>query len=352
MRASKRWMGSVAAVALLAGVSAPVSAQDVVEGPAVAWEVSLWGPPRAFTMGLEHIRDVLAERTDGNFELRLHYAEAISPSRENLDGLQVGAFEMAQICAFYHPGKNPALTGLDLPFLPIPDLDVKQAVTEAYFQHPAIVEELARWDALLLFDNLLPQYEFFGVGAPPRELEDWSGKRVRAPGGIGEAMSLLGAVPTTVPAPEVYTSAERGLIDAASFPYTYSHIAYGMHEISDWHTANMAPGSATCPTVVAITAWEALPEQYRDLFEETIPEAMEVLKEAYAEADAENFPLMEEHGLEPIEYSEEQLARFREIGASPVWEAWIEEMEGQGIPGRELVDLILDAADKAMAAGG
>jgi TRAP-type mannitol/chloroaromatic compound transport system substrate-binding protein len=293
----------VAAFSLAAPFSAPASAQTV-EGPTVNWELSTWGPPRAFTKAIEVIRDQLAERTEGRFTITIQYAEAISPARENFDGLQIGAFDMAQICAFYHPGKNPLLVAADLPFLPIPDLDVKQAVTDAYFQHPAVVEEAARWNSKLLFDNLLPQYEFFGVGAQPTDMDGWRGKRVRTPGGIGRAMSLLGAVPTTVPAPEVYTSLDRGLLDAASFPYTYSHIAYGLHEISNWYTANMSPGSAVCPTAVSIDSWNALPEEYQELFMEIMPDAIAQLKQAYADADAENFPIMEAAGLIPIEYTE------------------------------------------------
>lgn len=323
---------------------APAAAQTV-EGPRLSWDLSTWGAPRAFTKGIEVIAEQVAERTNGQFTITIHYAEAISPARENLDGLQIGAFDMAQICAFYHPGKNPLLVGPDLPFLPIPNLDVKQAVTDAYFQHPAVAAEAERWNAMLLFDNLLPQYEFFGVGTPPRELADWRGKRVRTPGGIGRAMSELGAVPTTLPAPEVYTSLERGLLDAASFPYTYSHIAYGLHEIADWYTANMSPGSAVCPTVVSLSAWEALPEQYRALItDEILPVAMERLKAAYYKADEENFPVMEQHGLEPVTFTDEQLAEFRRVGAQPIWDAWVADMEAQGLPGQELLDLILVTA--------
>jgi TRAP-type mannitol/chloroaromatic compound transport system substrate-binding protein len=326
--------------------SGPSYAQTV-EGPSVNWELSTWGPPRAFTKGIEVIRDQLAERTEGRFTITIQYAEAISPARENLDGLQIGAFDMAQICAFYHPGKNPLLVAGDLPFLPIPDFDVKQAVTDAYFQHPAVVAEMERWNAKLLFDNLLPQYEFFGVGAQPTDMDGWRGKRVRTPGGIGRAMSLLGAVPTTVPAPEVYTSLDRGLLDAASFPYTYSHIAYGLHEISDWHTANMSPGSAVCPTLVSIDSWNALPEEYRELFMELMPDAIEQLKEAYAEADRRNFPIMREAGLEPIEYTDEQLTEFRRVAAQPIWDEWVAEVEAQGLPGQEILDIILEAAEEA-----
>src|SRR3546814_10570731 len=156
----------------------------------------------------------------------------------------MGAVEIAMICTAYHPGKNPAMTGLDLPFLPFPDLDVQQKVHEAYYRHPAVVAEMKRWNAVAVFSNLLPQSEFIGTGAPPKSLDDWKGRRVRAIGGIGEATRVLGAVPTSVPAPVVYTSLERGMVSAASLPFTYNHVAMRLHEISQWYTVNMAPGTS------------------------------------------------------------------------------------------------------------
>src|SRR5690606_26618963 len=115
-----------------------------------------------------------------------------------------------------------------------------QTVHEAYYRHPAVIAEMKRWNAMAVFSNLLPQSEFMGVGKPPKALEDWNGLRVRAIGGIGEAMRVLGAVPTSVPAPEVYTSLERGMVNAASLPFTYNLAAMRLHEISKWYTANMA----------------------------------------------------------------------------------------------------------------
>src|SRR3546814_17104131 len=66
------------------------------------------------------------------------------------------------------------------------------------------------------FSALLPQYEFRGDGNAPKTLYDWQGRRVRALAGLGEAMKSVGAVPTTVPSPEIYTALERGTFQAAS----------------------------------------------------------------------------------------------------------------------------------------
>ena len=56
---------------------------------------------------------------------------------------------------------------------------------------------------------------------------------------------------------------------------------------------------------------------------------------------------MREAGLEPIEYTDEQLAEFREVGAQPIWDEWAAEQEAAGRPGEELVQLILDTAAAA-----
>src|SRR3546814_18410010 len=78
-----------------------------------------------------------------------------------------------------------------------------------------------------------------GTGEPPRTIDGWKGKRVRAPGGLGEAMRLLGAVPTSVPAPEVYTALERGVFEAAPFPFTYSFGCYTLSEVSHVYTRGL-----------------------------------------------------------------------------------------------------------------
>ncbi len=80
--------------------------------------------------------------------------------------------------------------------------------------------------------------------------------KVRAGGGVAIAMEKLGATRTTVPATEVYTLLERGTVDAVSFPFTYAHAAYKVHEVADWYTGNSSrvrltarPSSTSTPTM-------------------------------------------------------------------------------------------------------
>ncbi|MFP6711664.1 MAG: hypothetical protein VB913_08240 [Rhodospirillales bacterium] len=108
----------------------------------------MWSKPRALTAGMDHLVKRLAEETGGKFKMKIFYGAQLSKSRENLDGLKLNAFEGAAICNFYHPGKNPSLMVLSLPFLPLGDPKVDKYVRTKMFEHPIIVKDLAKWNAL------------------------------------------------------------------------------------------------------------------------------------------------------------------------------------------------------------
>ena len=295
-----------------------------VDGPKLTWDVSLWGKPRAGTAVADALAAVVEERTGGAWRMTLHYGEALSKSRENLDGIAIEAFQAAMFCNFYHPRKNPALMVLTMPFLPMADWDANRRIREAVYAHPAVAREMAQWNAMIYTSTFLPQYELLGRGEPPADLDGWKGLTVRAGGGLGQAMKLLGATPASSTATEVYTGVQQGTMDAASFPFTYGHVSYRIHEVSEWFTGNLSPGTADCPLVFGITAYEALPPQYKQLLEDVKEEVIDAQIQAYVDVDAENLPMLKET-LREIRYTEEQLAQFRARAGSPVIDAWIEE---------------------------
>ncbi len=332
-------------IAGFAMLGQPTSAQaQTVEGPEITWRLSLWGKRRAFTEGLEYISKHVSERTNGNFEMKLFYGEQLSKSKENLDGISVGAFEAALFCASYHPGKNRPLNVLDLPFLPLGDLDVMIKTHQKVYEHPAAKKALANWNAVLYMPNVLPQYEYMGKGKPPASVKDFEGLRLRALGGMGRAAKAIGAVPTTVTASETYTALQRGTVDAIGFPYTYTFAAYKLDEVADWYTTNMALGTVNCPIVFNADSYAGLPDQYKQLLQDLIPGAVEAQKAAYKEKDAINIKKWAANpDLTAVTLPEAEMAEFRKIGGQPLWNEWVKENEGK-IPAQELLDLVLKTA--------
>ncbi|MCW8842628.1 MAG: C4-dicarboxylate ABC transporter substrate-binding protein, partial [Rhodobacteraceae bacterium] len=177
------------------------------EAVATEWNASVWGKRRAFTEHVEKLAELVAEKTNGEFTINVSYG-GLSKPKENLDGISIGAFEMAQFCAGYHRDKNRVVTVLELPFLGVNNLEEEVAVSAAVYAHPAAAEEMAQWNAKLLMTSPMPQYNLVGTGEPRDTLAKMDGMRVRATGGIGQAFSAVGGVPTSVPAPEAYQAME------------------------------------------------------------------------------------------------------------------------------------------------
>src|SRR3546814_18002143 len=98
-------------------------------------------------------------------------------------------------------------------------------------------------------------------------------------------MKSVGAVPTTVPSPEIYTALERGTFQAASLPFSYAHATYKLHEVSKWYTYGMAPGTVNCPLVVSRSAFDKLPADYRSLLVAAKADAYATMIAAYKAAD-------------------------------------------------------------------
>ncbi len=323
-------------VAMLATTALGFTATNVL---ALEWNVSLWGKRRAFTEHVEKLAELVSEKTGGDFTLNISYG-GLSKNRENLDGISIGAFEMAQFCSAYHPDKNPTLMVLDLPFLGVETLKQEGDLDLALYQHPAAVEDLKRWNAKVIMASPLPQYNLAGVGEAPSSLADMEGLRVRATGGIGEAFKKVGAVPTSVTSSEAYTALESGVVDAVAFA-PHAHLSFRTIEIADWWTTNLNPGSVNCPVVVNIDAYNALSDEHREALDSSIPAAMERYYEAYQEVYDKWGPVLEENGVEKVTLPEETVQGLQEAAATPVREEWIAANK-DSIPAEELYQFVKD----------
>jgi len=312
------------------------------------WNVSVWGKRRAFTEHVHKLGELLDQKTNGEFTLNISYG-GLSKNRENLDGISIGAFEMAQFCAGYHADKNRVVTVLELPFLGVENLAQEVAVSAAVYAHPAATEEMAQWNAKLLMTSPMPQYNLVGTGEPRTTLSDFEGMRVRATGGLGKAFAAAGSVPTSVTATEAYQAMESGLVDTVAFAQ-HAHLSFGTINQADWWTANLNPGTVNCPVVVNIDAYESLSDAHREALDGSVQEALDHYVANYGELLAKWDSVLAEKGITKVEISADVIDAFRAKAADPIRDTWIADMEAQGLPGQELYDLVMSTLAEAKAA--
>ena len=302
------------------------------------WNVSLWGKRRAFTEHVEKLAELVSEKTGGDFQINISYG-GLSKNRENLDGISIGAFEMAQFCAGYHRDKNPTITVLELPFLGVSNLEEEVKVATAVYNHPAAQKDLARWNAKLFMTSPMPQYNVAGVGDAPASLADFEGMRIRATGGLGNAFKTVGATPTSVTATEAYTALESGVVDSVAFAQ-HAHLAFRTIDIAKWWTSNLNPGTVNCPVVVNTDAYAALSDEHREALDSSKDEAIQHYLDNYAKLLEKWEGILTEKGVQKVEFTDAQIPEFRAAAADPVREQWLKDMEAAGVPGQELYDLV------------
>lgn len=329
----KKYLQGAAAAALTIAIAAPAMATE--------WSVSVWGKPRVFTSHIEKLNEILTEKTGGEFTLNISYG-GLSKNRENLDGISIGAFEMAQFCAGYHRDKNPTLTVLELPFIGVNTLEEEVAVAQAIYATDAAKADLGRWNAMLLMPSPMPQYNLVGTGEPADSLDKFEGMRVRATGGIGQAFKTVGAVPTSVTATEAYNAMESGVVDTVAFAQ-HAHFAYRTIDQADWWTTNLNPGTVNCPVVVNTDAYNDLSDEHKAALEAAVPMAMDHYLAEYAKILDKWEGILAEKNVAKVTFSEEDLTAFRDAAAAPIRDQWIADMTAQGLPAQELYDTMMEA---------
>jgi len=293
---------------------------------ATEWNVSLWGKRRAFTENVEKLAELVEQKTNGEFKLNISYG-GLSKSKENLDGIAIGAFEMAQFCSFYHKAKNPTITVTELPFSRDVSLARIAEIQSEVHKHPIVVKDLARWNATLLMPTPMPQYNIVSKSDALGSLEDFQGLRVRGPGGIMGVLGKLGAIKTGVPFSEVRQAMDSGVIDAASFA-PHAHLATGSYKVGKWATTNLNLGSANCPVVVNTDALNALKPAYREALLGSVDEAIAFYVDNYDNNTTGKYQkAIEDAGLTLVTFTPEQTAQLNELAES-VRQDWVKSNAG------------------------
>ena len=294
---------------------------------ATEWNVSLWGKQRAFTENVEKLAALVSSKTNGEFKLNISYG-GLSKSKENLDGISFGAFEMAQFCSFYHSDKNPTITVTELPFAKDVSLARSAEIYTKVYQNPIVIKDLARWNATILMPTPMPQYNIISKSEPMTELSELSGLRVRGPGGIMGVLGKLGAVKTGVPFSEVRQSMDSGVIDAATFA-PHAHVATKTYKVGKWASTNLNLGSANCPVVVNTDALNALSDSNRQALLGSVDEAIAYYVDNYNNNATKKYEqAIADAGLVSVTFSAAQTAELDKLATS-VREAWVTKYADQ-----------------------
>ena len=263
----------VGGLALAAGVSA-CARQESDCGPATGrskqvfeWNmVTSWPEKlRGLGTGVQRLAERIDKVSGGRLKITIYPAGQLVSALEVFDSVSRGVVQMGHDPSYYHRGKVPAAQY----FTTIPFGQNANEIN-AWVYHGG---GLALWRELYEPFNLVPipagntGVQMAGwFNKEINSVDDLKGLKMRIPGLGGEVMQRAGVVQVTVPALEIFTALQTGVVDAAEWVGPYNDVALGLHQAAKyyyypgWHE----PGPMLQCTVNK-DAWDSLPEDLQEI---------------------------------------------------------------------------------------
>ena len=303
--------------ALALALATPAVGQDVIEIH------NTLSPDGSEEAALQRFKEVVEDRSDGRFEVRIYMGGQLGDETEVLELLNLGQTQMALTGGAFMNQYTPEYDVISVPFL-LPSWDAVEAYMET--DSGIALQEQARERGGILYFG--PQKRAFRHMTSNRAIhgpDDLEGLTMRLPEipVWVDVWQTLGVQPVVIPAPDIYLAMQTGQVEAhensLASPYTRQ-----MWEVQDYI---IETGHLSFPWHwVASERWfDGLSEDDQEL----IAEAAEIARlhgtASEDEMDAYYREALQERGMEFIEVDP---AEFAEAAAPAIQEVVAEFADG------------------------
>jgi len=264
--------------------------------------------------------EALSEATDGRVEVELLPVGSVVEHQETQDAIAAGILDGHITDMSYFAGRDAAF---GLIANPVGAWSSPQQMFDFINEGGGkeLLNDILEPYGLHFIGPTTPGLEAFVSAVPLDGVDDLEGVKMRAPEGlVQQVFAAAGAAPVNLPGSEVFTSLDKGVIDAADYSVFSTNHAQGLHDVAP-HP--VYPGFHSMPLVeVSMNKeeWDALPDDIKQAFDETVREFAQRQVEVLAERDEE--AVAEAESSEDItvhNWSDEERAKFRSIAVGE-WE--------------------------------
>lgn len=271
--------------------------------------------------------EAVKEKSGGKMAVEILPVGTIVDYKETQEAVQSGILDGHITDTSYFAGKDPAFGLIANP-------------VGAWADPAQMIDFVENGGGKELMNELLEPYglHFIGVSTPGLEafvskvplegVDDLKGIKIRTPEGlIANVFAAAGASPVNLPASEVFTSLDKGVIDAADYSVFSVNQETGMNAIAP---NPVYPGFHSLPLIeVSMNKekWDALPDDMKKVLEDSVKEFQQKQIQTLKERDQKAVEEAKAAGNITVHnWSDEERAKFRGI-ARGEWEKMAEKSE-------------------------
>jgi TRAP-type mannitol/chloroaromatic compound transport system substrate-binding protein len=247
-------------------------------------------------VGVERFAERVFQASAGSLEIKLYPKNTLVPALAVFDATSSGELDAFHSGPYYWKGKNSAFSlfsGVPFGF-----------TAEEINSWMTYGNGLTLWRELYAKHNLYP---FLGGNTniqmggwfrkPIESLEDMQGLKMRVPGLGGEVFAKLGVNPILLPAGEIYTSLERGVIDATEWVGPALDIKMGFYKVAPYYYSGWHEPGSVLELTFNKQSWEKLAADHQAIIEMAAAELNANMTHEFHAENIKALEVLEEHGV-------------------------------------------------------
>ncbi len=293
-----------------------VAAPAVVTKKTYKWRMTTTWPPKLPVLqeGADRIAQRIKEMSGGRLEIQVYAGGELVPPLETFQAVSDGTVECGTGAAYYWAGKEPACQW----FAAVPFGMNAQGMAAWFYSG----DGLKLWKETYAPFNVIPRpggntgVQMGGwFNKKIETIDDYKGLKMRIPGLGGKVVAKAGGTVVLLPGGEIFTSLERGVIDATEWVGPYHDLRFGLYQAAKyyyypgWHE----PGTYL-EFIFNKKAYESLPKDLQHIVDAACAEN-DVW--ALAEFDANNGAalqtLINKHNVKVFKFPDKVLNALRPL---------------------------------------
>ncbi len=326
--------------------SSPSKDQEQSTMEPIVLKASTHSPPGALTNAFDVFLDEIEKRTDGLVKFDRFYGGTLAAPQDIIDSISSGVVDVAVINPSQQSGRLPLSSVASNPALFSDSWVAIKTLNELHETFPEIQAEWDNAGVVSIGTYATPPMNVMST-KPISSFDDLKGQRILTSSRpIATVIDELGATPVGLSFNEAYEAVSKGTVDGAVMS-VQAGLAFGVHEVVDsvW-TLPISGGPGFYGMNKSI--WDELPKDIQEIILEVKNEFQpESFYQIYQVEDGvKALKAFTSEGVSINEPSDADIEFIMDGAASKVWNDWVEEMKELGLPGQEVLDAFIKAAEK------
>ncbi len=246
---------------LILGVGILFAFSSQLQAKTYKWKLAMtWGDTfTPLVSPAKNFAKLVEEMSDGKLKIKVHGSNKHKAPLSILDMVKAGNYEMGHSASYYWKGKD-----INTPFFTSMPFGMSSNEFAGWFYYGGgeeLMEKVYKKQGVYSYPGGNTGVQMGGWFTKEiKSVADLKGLKIRIPGYAGEIFSKLGAVVTSIKPGELYTSLERGTLDAVEWVAPELDLRMGFQKVAKYYYSAWHEPASDTQFLINRKAFDKLPK--------------------------------------------------------------------------------------------